>query len=391
MRAPELIIKRPLLTEKGTLLKETGGNRRRPRSGDRQVAAPLRGREGRQQGRDSPRRREALERRRRLGPHVDRARQGEAHGPLHRQRFELEEGRRDDRGRPEHRVLRGRRRSHGSSYTQRHHAGLAATASGRTSPSSRRATSPRSRSPAPISRTGGRNHYGRITSRFRGGGHKQRYRIIDFRRDKIGVPAKVATVEYDPNRTARIALLHYADGEKRYILAPDGLKVGDTVLVVAQRRHQAGQHPAAALHPARHDDPQHRAQDHGQGAQLVPLGGRRARSSWRRTATTRQVRLPSGEIRKVHLDCRATIGQVVEHRARAASRRQGRPHALARPSPAQPRRHDEPGRSPDGRRRRPYVRWSSPVLAVGSALEGSQDAQQQAHRRHDRQAPRQEG
>src|SRR5438034_11101137 len=74
------------------------------------------------------------------------------------------------------------------------------------------------------SRTGGRNHFGRITSRFRGGGHKRRYRIIDFRRDKIGVPAKVATVEYDPNRTARIALLHYADGEKRYILCPDGLK-----------------------------------------------------------------------------------------------------------------------------------------------------------------------
>src|SRR5499427_10023602 len=75
--------------------------------------------------------------------------------------------------------------------------------------------------------TGGRNHHGRITSRFRGGGHKQRYRLIDFRREKVGVPAKVASVEYDPNRTARIALLHYADGEKRSILAPDGLKVGD--------------------------------------------------------------------------------------------------------------------------------------------------------------------
>src|SRR3954469_3844626 len=78
--------------------------------------------------------------------------------------------------------------------------------------------------------TGGRNHYGRITSRFRGGGHKQRYRIIDFKRDKIGVPAKVAEIEYDPNRTARIALLHYLDGEKRYILAPDGLKQGDQVV-----------------------------------------------------------------------------------------------------------------------------------------------------------------
>src|SRR5215208_4261414 len=80
------------------------------------------------------------------------------------------------------------------------------------------------------SSTGARNNHGRITSRFRGGGHKQRYRVIDFKRDKIGVPAKVAHIEYDPNRTARIALLFYADGEKRYILAPDGLKQGDTVL-----------------------------------------------------------------------------------------------------------------------------------------------------------------
>src|SRR3954464_15620431 len=78
--------------------------------------------------------------------------------------------------------------------------------------------------------TAGRNHHGRITSRFRGGGHKQRYRIIDFKRNKVGVPAKVASLQYDPNRTARIALLNYADGEKTYILAPDGLAVGDTVV-----------------------------------------------------------------------------------------------------------------------------------------------------------------
>jgi large subunit ribosomal protein L2 len=77
---------------------------------------------------------------------------------------------------------------------------------------------------------GGRNHFGRITSRFRGGGHKRRFRTIDFRRDKIGVPAKVASIEYDPNRSARIVLLNYADGEKRYILWPLGLKIGDTVL-----------------------------------------------------------------------------------------------------------------------------------------------------------------
>ncbi|MCA9630446.1 MAG: 50S ribosomal protein L2, partial [Myxococcales bacterium] len=83
---------------------------------------------------------------------------------------------------------------------------------------------------APGSNTGGRNNYGRVTTRFRGGGHKQRYRIIDFKRRKVGVPAQVAHIEYDPNRTARIALLHYADGEKAYILCPDGLKQGDTVI-----------------------------------------------------------------------------------------------------------------------------------------------------------------
>src|SRR4030066_574176 len=81
-----------------------------------------------------------------------------------------------------------------------------------------------------LKKSGGRNNLGRVTSRHRGGGHKRRYRVIDFRRDKIGVPAKVFSIEYDPNRTSRIALLHYTDGEKRYILAPEGLKVGETVL-----------------------------------------------------------------------------------------------------------------------------------------------------------------
>jgi large subunit ribosomal protein L2 len=94
---------------------------------------------------------------------------------------------------------------------------------------------------APLKRTGGRNNKGRITMRRRGGGHKQRYRIIDFKRRKINVPSKVATVEYDPNRSARIALLHYADGEKRY-----------------RGRHQAGQRAAARAHSARHDGAQHR-------------------------------------------------------------------------------------------------------------------------------------
>jgi len=162
-------------------------------------------------------------------------------------------------------------------------------------------------------RTGGRNNNGRITSRFRGGGHKQRYRVIDWKRDKIGIPAKVATIEYDPNRTARIALLHYADGEKRYILAPDGLAVG--VELIASRH--ADIKPGNSL-TLRHIPPGTTIHNvelrKGKGGQLVRSAGVAAQLM-AKDATFAQVRLPSGEIRRVHLDCRATIGQVsnIEH------------------------------------------------------------------------------
>ena len=112
----------------------------------------------------------------------------------------------------------------------------------------------------PLHGRGGRNVHGKITTRHKGGGHKRAYRLIDFRRnDKDGVPAKVAHIEYDPNRTARIALLHYADGEKRYIIAPEKLRAGRPDRERAERRHQAGQRPAAAQHPGRHRDPRDRA------------------------------------------------------------------------------------------------------------------------------------
>ncbi|APR82477.1 LSU ribosomal protein L2p [Minicystis rosea] len=156
--------------------------------------------------------------------------------------------------------------------------------------------------------TGGRNNYGRITSRFRGGGHKQRYRIIDFKRDKIGIPAKVASVEYDPNRTARIALLHYADGEKRYILAPDGLAVGATLVASRNADIKPGNSltlrfipPGTTIHNVEVKK--------GKGGQLVRSAGVAAQLM-AKDATWAQVRLPSGEIRKVHVDCRATVGQV---------------------------------------------------------------------------------
>ena len=158
------------------------------------------------------------------------------------------------------------------------------------------------------SRTGGRNHHGRITSRFRGGGHKQRYRIIDFRREKIGIPAKVASVEYDPNRTARIALLNYADGEKRYILAPDGLKVGDAI--VSSRNADIKPGNSLPLRAIPLGTSIHNVElKKGKGGQLCRSAGVAAQLMSKEGAWG-QVRLPSGEVRLVHLDCRATIGQV---------------------------------------------------------------------------------
>jgi large subunit ribosomal protein L2 len=163
------------------------------------------------------------------------------------------------------------------------------------------------------SRTGGRNHYGRITSRFRGGGHKQKYRIVDFKRAKIGVPAKVAEIEYDPNRTARIALLHYADGVKAYILCPDGLKQGDSVVSSRVADIKPGNSlPLAVIPPGTmvHNVELRK----GKGGQLVRSAGVAAQLM-ARDGDYATVKLPSGEIRKVHIECRATVGQVsnLEH------------------------------------------------------------------------------
>src|SRR5437868_9691404 len=141
--------------------------------------------------------------------------------------------------------------------------------------------------------TGGRNQHGRITSRFRGGGHKRRYRVIDFRRDKVGVPARVAALEYDPNRTGRLALLHYADGEKRYILAPDGLKVGDTI--VSSRNADIKPGNSLPLHAIPLGTSIHNIElKKGKGGQLCRSAGVAAQLMAKEGAWG-QVRLPSGE------------------------------------------------------------------------------------------------
>ena len=162
-------------------------------------------------------------------------------------------------------------------------------------------------------RTGGRNNDGRQTIRFRGGGHKRLYRQIDFRRDKVGIPAKVAAIEYDPNRSARIALLHYADGEKRYILAPVGLAVGDSVEAGAGAEVRSGNSLPLLDIPL--GTTIHNIElKPGKGGQLVRSAGGSAQVMGRDGVYV-QIRLKSGEMRKVLSTCVATVGQVgnVDH------------------------------------------------------------------------------
>jgi large subunit ribosomal protein L2 len=164
-----------------------------------------------------------------------------------------------------------------------------------------------------MKRKGGRNRYGRITVPRRGGGHRKIYRNIDFRRDKIGVSGFVKTIEYDPNRSARIALVSYVDGEKRYILAPDGLKVGDKILSSRHADVKVGNCMPLAVVPPGTMIHAIELQPKG-GAKLVRSAGGSAQLLAKEGAYG-HVRLPSGEVRKVLLECRAVIGQVsnIEH------------------------------------------------------------------------------
>jgi large subunit ribosomal protein L2 len=161
---------------------------------------------------------------------------------------------------------------------------------------------------SPLKKKSGRNNQGRITVRHRGGGHKRRYRIIDFKRDKHDIPAKVSTIEYDPNRTARIALLVYADGEKRYILAPEGLNVGDQVMSGAEADIRVGN--ALPIYRIPLGMQLHNIELHpGNGGQLVRSAGTAAQLLAKEGAYA-QVRLPSGEVRYINQNCLATIGQI---------------------------------------------------------------------------------
>ena len=220
---------------------------------------------------------------------------------------------------------------------------------------------------APLKKFGGRNNTGRITVRHRGGGHKRRYRIIDFKRDKFGIPAKVAAIEYDPNRSARIALLHYVDGEKRYILAPDGLSVGDTVVSGPDADIKVGNALPLANIPVGtliHNIELYK----NRGGQLVRSAGAAAQLM-AKEGNYAHVRLPSGEVRLIHLDCMATIGQTgnVEHEnitiGKAGRIRWLRRRPSVRGVAMNPVDHPHgggEGRSPIGRA--PVTPWGKPAL-----------------------------
>ncbi len=219
----------------------------------------------------------------------------------------------------------------------------------------------------PKKSTAGRNNQGRITSRHRGGGAKRRYRLIDFKRNKLGVPAKVFSIEYDPNRSARIALLHYLDGEKRYIIAPHGLKVGDLVMSGPEAEIRVGN--ALPLRSIPTGTVIHNIELHpGRGGQIVRSAGGAAQLM-AKEGDYAQVRLPSGEQRLVHLTCMATIGQVgnLDHEnisigKAGRSRHMGRrPHV--RGSVMNPVDHPHgggEGRAPIGGQ--PQTPWGKPAL-----------------------------
>ncbi len=167
---------------------------------------------------------------------------------------------------------------------------------------------PQSSLTAKLSKSGGRNNTGRITTRHKGGGHKRHYRVVDFKRNKDGIPAKIERIEYDPNRSAHLALLLYADGERRYILAPKGAAIGDAVLSGKESPIKPGNSlplrniPVGSLVHCVEMKP-------GKGAQMVRAAGGSAQLAAREGAYA-TLRLRSGEMRKIHVDCRATVGEV---------------------------------------------------------------------------------
>jgi len=232
------------------------------------------------------------------------------------------------------------------------------------------ATEPEKSLVVPLKKKAGRNNQGRLTVRHRGGGHKRLYRIIDFKRDKDNIPAKVATIEYDPNRSANIALVNYADGEKRYIIAPLGLKVGDTIISGPDVDIKVGNTlpiksiPVGTIIHNIELKP-------GKGAQLARTAGAAAQLM-AKEGKYGQVRLPSGEVRMVSIECRATIGQVgnLDHEninlGKAGRSRWLGIRPTVRGVVMNPNDHPHgggEGRSPIGRKH-PVTPWGKPAIGA---------------------------
>ncbi|MEI7885452.1 MAG: 50S ribosomal protein L2 [Clostridia bacterium] len=218
-----------------------------------------------------------------------------------------------------------------------------------------------------LKKQAGRNNHGRITVRHQGGGSKRLYRLIDFKRNKDGIPAKVASIEYDPNRTAYIALLNYVDGEKRYIIAPNKLKVGDIIVSGIDADIKIGN--ALKLRHIPVGTTIHNIElKSGKGAQLVRTAGASAQLMARDDKYA-QIRMPSGEVRKIHIECKATIGQVgnLEHENITIGKAGRKRHMGVRPTvrgvvmnPCDHPHGGGEGRSPVGRKH-PVTPWGKPA------------------------------
>ena len=222
----------------------------------------------------------------------------------------------------------------------------------------------------PIRKSGGRNNRGRLTTRHRGGGHKRAYRVIDFKRNKHGIPAKVTAIEYDPNRSARIALLSYRDGEKRYILAPLGVSVGDTLMSGPDADIRVGN--ALPLRAIPLGSQVHNIElQIGRGGVLVRSAGVAAQLM-AKEGDYATLRMPSGEMRQIHLNCLATIGQVgnLDHQniriGKAGRKRWMGRRPEVRGSVMNPRDHPHgggEGRAPRGMAT-PKTKWGKPARGV---------------------------
>ena len=230
----------------------------------------------------------------------------------------------------------------------------------------------------PLKKHAGRNNQGRVTTRHRGGGHKRMYRIIDFKRNKPGVAAKVFSIEYDPNRSARIALLQYADGEKRYILAPVGIRVGDTLMSGPEAEIRTGN--ALPLRNIPLGTQVHNIElNPGQGGKMVRSAGASAQVL-AKVGEEVQLRMPSGEVRIVRMDCMATLGQVgnVDHQnitiGKAGRNRYLGKRPTVRGSVMNPRDHPHgggEGKAPIGGQ--PKTPWGKPAMGYRTRRNKSTD------------------